>query len=137
MKRDINLIREILLYVEKSGQNMSIASLPGELSADPAAVEYAIELLKDGDTLVFNEHEYVRGLPLGTEIVSLSPDGREFMYHIRDEKTWNRVLDVLRDNAGHLSVSMLRALALSYRTRTRQEDGSWQRQEDGSYVWGS
>jgi hypothetical protein len=118
MKRDKNLIREILLAVEAS-----------ELGWAPGPEEYQIEGYTDEQ---INYHALLivdAGLAIGGDISEMpSPaqgyisrltwDGHEFLDVARDDSIWNQAQSIAKAKVGSVTMDMLKEILAELMKKT-------------------
>lgn len=107
MKRDLDLIRKILLHVEEH-DNLDFA-----IDAyDEKAIGYHVRLLNQAGLL----HAVAQTTLDGNIILqnsghtALSWEGHEFLDAARDEGRWKEARAIVKDKAGTVTVSVLSAL---------------------------
>lgn len=110
MKKDIELIRKILIAIENdNGDPLEWIDLKIE-GYNEATISYHIELLYqkgyiDAENLSsFGQYLWVAK--------SLTMDGHEFLDSIRNETVWNKVLNVIREKGGDITIEALKQLVL-------------------------
>ena len=112
MKRDMDLVREILMAVEDSGTPLPVADL---VSQDHGIYEvvYHVNLLDshgliDGpsEIQVLDEGNLVRG-----KIDGLTWDGHDYLDAIRDKKVWAKTKQVIKETIGSTTLSVIKQVA--------------------------
>lgn len=109
MKRDPELIRNILLDVESSPPGQPINGFTYEDKEQPEILEHVV-LLVDAE---FIEGEVVLGAsgqPHGCYIKRLTWKGHEFLDSARDEEVWRKVLTQVRERTVSVSLEVLQSL---------------------------
>lgn len=104
MKRDLNLIRQLVLDLEKDVGGLSMAGLddyPQDL------VGYHRYLLVDAGLAVGKNVTGMSDSHPQFMVTHLTWAGHEFADAIRDDATWNRARKEVKDKAGSVSVSVL------------------------------
>jgi Hypothetical protein (DUF2513) len=112
MKRDIELIRQILLRIEETDD---VQSLFGENNVHQKVVEYHLLLLCEADLIAGVAVVECDGGELVTQIVSkprLTWKGHEFLDTARDEATWNQARERVGKSVGTVAMSVLSALLI-------------------------
>lgn len=97
MKRDLDLIRQIMLALEEKmeyGKNFQSAQLievmqDKTLSAEKLA--YHIGLLVESDFIRAKEYKYLSGEPTDYLINTITSQGQDFVDTIRQDTTWNKI----------------------------------------------
>ena len=86
MKRDMNLIREILLFAEKMESDWSPERFGSNANWTIVQIKYHIGLCEDRGLLrvnyPFTDRSHIEGLTW---------EGHEFLAKIRDDKTWHTI----------------------------------------------
>ena len=107
MKRDMDLIREILLQVEEApadGHGVSL-KLP---EYDPKVVNYHVRLLAEADLIkarTTDHTTYTSYRPL-----RLTWTGHEFLDAARNERLWSKVKDLLKCKVGPVPLEVLQTV---------------------------
>ena len=106
MKRDMDLVRLILLEVEQhaDGRSQLQLDIPGY---PPEIVTYHIRLL--------NEAELIRAV-LALSIahpIDLTWKGHEFLNNVRSDTIWMKVKDLVGDKLGTVSLAVVQEVATS------------------------
>ena len=97
MKRDLDLIREIMLVLEDKmeyGKNFKSTQLieviqDKTLSAEKLA--YHVGLLVENDFIKAKEYKYQSGEPTDYLINTITSQGQDFIDTIRQDTTWNKI----------------------------------------------
>ncbi len=114
MKRDIDLIRKLLIYLEEKTDDKIIMKL--ELNGySESEVMYHFILMDQAD-LIRCEREIssstsdrvIRVYPF-----SLTWQGHELLEASRNETTWNKAKSIIISKSGSLSIDVLKALLIS------------------------
>ncbi|WP_069130672.1 DUF2513 domain-containing protein [Rhodohalobacter halophilus] len=108
MKRDINLIKEILIEIEESGAPKE--SLDVEIQGrSPEIVSYHIMLMKQAGLV---EAEDVSGSnSFGWIPISLTWQGHEFLDAIRNDTVWEKLKAKLKEQGGNIPFHVVKELA--------------------------
>ena len=107
MKRNMDLIREILLHVEEHG------SLEDFDDGDSAEFKYHVRLLAEADLLKIIVHTEMGGEIILQEIGGgsfLTCKGHDFVDAARDEGRWNEAKAVVKEKAGSISFTVFTQL---------------------------
>ena len=97
MKRDLDLIREIMLVLEDKmeyGKNFQSTHLIEFMQDKTLSVEklaYHLGLLVESDFLKAKEYKYLRGEPTDYLINTITSQGQDFIDTIRQDTTWNKI----------------------------------------------
>jgi hypothetical protein len=114
MKRDIELVRKLLIYLEEKPNDKIIMKL--ELNGhDKNEVMYHF-ILMDQAGLIRCEREVssttsdrvIKVYPL-----SLTWQGHEFLEASRNEKTWSKAKALIKSKSGGIAFDVLKALLIS------------------------
>src|SRR5262245_2726023 len=103
MKRDMQLVREILLAVEADtdlNKDFKPAGYPAE------AVAYHVRLLIQAK-LITSPMETMKSLPFITK-PELTWEGHDFLDAARNDTTWNKVIGAIREKAASVPFDVLR-----------------------------
>jgi len=114
MKRNLDLVRKILIYLEKKQDEKMMKSLELE-GYESKEIMYHL-ILMDQAGLLRCEREVSSSTPDRAICVypfSLSWQGHEFLEASRNESTWNKAKRIVIDKTGGLSVDVLKALLIS------------------------
>ena len=115
MKRDMDLIREILLWIEENipwGEQHEVAIE----KRDPGAVGFHVVLLREAGLIVAHETS-PSTVPLPEhaaelKVTRLTWDGCEFLDAARDEKTWSRAKAEVSEKSGGLSFEIMKSVLI-------------------------
>lgn len=118
MKRDMDLIREIMLAFENSSESRLRQNSIVIENYSPSVVNFHIELLKDAgfiNHLVIQPEARDGTLALSRidKGMRLTNNGYEFLESIRDRDIWAKVKDGA-GNVGNASLEMIWGLAKAY-----------------------
>lgn len=115
MKRNDDLIRDLLLAIEEAPAGKTVAGrdLHRPDHADADVIEH-LKLLDDAGFLdvEFRRHLGDHGPQLGnTEVCRLTWDGHEFIATIRSDTVWNKTKERVADVGGSVSLTTLSEVA--------------------------
>jgi hypothetical protein len=126
MKRDMDLIRKLLLDIETREDRPDPHSIQIE-GFDQDAILHHIILLKDAGLLLgpppVEYLESMMGPSLGSATSSpaldhtffcLSWAGHEFLDEARDDTTWNRAKTIVKEKSGGLSFELLKTVLVEW-----------------------
>jgi len=106
MKRDWDLIREILTKVEECNPNVKGVQ-PSDFSIDAhTAVAYHVKLLIDAGLV---EGEMTPSMHFDVE--SLTWEGHEFLDSIRDDTVWEKTKTIFADKGISMSIDLVKGVA--------------------------
>ncbi|MCI0335186.1 MAG: DUF2513 domain-containing protein [Planctomycetes bacterium] len=117
MKRDMELIRQILLRIEET-ENVQL--LLDENYERREFIEYHLLLLREAGLIAGVVVVECDGGELVTQIVSkprLTWSGHEFLDVARDETTWNQAKERVGNSIGTVAMSVLSALLIEISKR--------------------
>lgn len=106
MKRDMDLIRKILLTVEEYDENSTEIPLLQIDGEDGMAVYYHAKLLIDAG---FIEGTIVSGP--GVYVTAMTWSGHDFLDTVRSETVWDKTKGLVKEKTGSVSLDVLKALA--------------------------
>jgi hypothetical protein len=109
MKRDMDLIREILLAVEASPDQMT-ASLPDFEGYTDSEINYHLVLLHEAGLIIALIHE--SDDQYFAEPVRLTWEGHEFLEAIKDKSKWNETKKIVLEKSGGLVYEVIRFFAV-------------------------
>ena len=111
MKRELELIRLILLEIEKQpyDQGPIEAEIPGYTSAQ---ISYHVLLLKDAGLIEAIDFSTFAGSDW--KPTRLTWQGHEFLDASRDEGRWQKALSIMKEKAGGIAFDVLKELLLQY-----------------------
>lgn len=114
LKRDLNLIRNMLLRIEKlnsTKQKITIESFL-DLCADPALISLHIELLIDSNYIETSEPIYC-GVIKDFLIYRITSDGYDYLDSIRENSIWERTENMLFKVGGSAALDVVKSVAVS------------------------
>lgn len=112
MKRDMNLIREILLYVESTDETQLSGCALRIAGHDDQVVGRHVQLLAEAGLLHANVLETDQG-PVLAQVSRLSWAGHEFLDAARNEGVWSKTLAFLKHEGVTVPVEVLKTLLIS------------------------
>ncbi|WP_438316108.1 DUF2513 domain-containing protein [Sporosarcina sp. FA9] len=107
MKRDMELIRQLLFLVESQVDKKELR-LPSSIDRNQAV--YHLELLEQAG-YAKNNIKYADDIPMWI-YSSITWGGHEFLDTIRNETVWAKVKEVVKENGGSVSMEVLKTLAI-------------------------
>jgi hypothetical protein len=106
MKRDVDLIRQLLFDIERQGAECAIDALRnGPAQEIDERLRYHLRLLIDAGLA-----KEIERTSAGQLCVRLTNTGHEFLDLCRDEARWREAKWIVQDESGGLSLSVLRAV---------------------------
>lgn len=111
MKRDMELIRKIILEVEKAQDNQIDLKIEHYSEQE---IGYHVYLLIQGGLVEGIEFPktFESRLPTATP-TSLTWDGHEWADAMRNESTWNKAMEIVKKNGGQITNGLLIQLLVS------------------------
>ena len=119
MKRDLDLIREIMLVLEDKmeyGKNFKSTQLIGIMQDKIFSAEklaYHVGLLVENDFIKAKEYKYQSGEPTDYLINTITSQGQDFIDTIRQDTTWNKIKEKV-SNIGGYSLSLFIDIGKEY-----------------------
>lgn len=107
MKRDMDLIRAILLMVEAGEIQGTSVAVEG---CDPHMVAEHIELLLDAGLILGKVTHFLGDEPPAALVRRLTWSGHEFLAAARNETVWSRTKVFVKEKGGDIPFSVLQAL---------------------------
>jgi hypothetical protein len=94
MKRDWDMIRDILMAVEELQPNalLTLDSFPADKHSE---VSYHLEILEEGGLLRGKIHKTPGGSPHTFHLIRLTWAGHDFLESIRSDSMWKEIKDFL------------------------------------------
>lgn len=119
MKRDLDLIRKIMLTLEDKmeyGKNFKSATLFEIMREESLTIEklsYHVGLLVEGGLIKAKEYKYQSGEPTDYLINTITSQGHDFIDTIRQNTTWNQIKEKAHEIGG-FSISLLIDIGKEY-----------------------
>ena len=111
MQRDMDLVRKLLLQVEKTDSTDGIPDVDGY---ETLTVAHHIWLLIDAGLIHGTKIDYGSGhLPQGN-YTCITWAGHDFLNAARNETTWRKAMVAVKQNAGTVTFQVLKLLLESY-----------------------
>jgi len=108
MKRNFDLVREILLAAEAQDFNRTQPIAPSGYSNDE--IKYHIKIMVDG-CLLQMEHPVID--PTAPVVDGLTWEGHEFLDSIREKSTWATVKNTLKEKSLGLSYEAIKSVVVT------------------------
>ena len=112
MKRDMDLIRDILKLMEASEDPMGAGEITIE-GQDPGLVNYHVGLLADANFIEAINVPSVSG-PTVWYPEHIKWEGHEFLAATSDDSIWDKVKGTVKEKGGALPIPILTQLAVGY-----------------------
>lgn len=107
MKRDMDLIREILLELESSPQTAMDTVVIDK--RPPSEIGYHLELLADAGLIKAGTFQVIGAVRQFYDI-QLTWEGHEFLEAARDNTRWNQAKKLIKEKGGSLTFDILQGL---------------------------
>jgi DNA-binding transcriptional ArsR family regulator len=109
MKRDMELVRQVLLQTEKS------VSVRGEIDLNiegysPEEIYYHVKILSDAGLLEANDLTTYDGFEWRPK--NLTWKGHEFLDAARNETVWKKTTEIVKDKGGSIPFEVLKDLLI-------------------------
>jgi hypothetical protein len=110
MKRDMDLVREILLAVEGSDDIVNIEQFVNEeRSLD--FVGYHVKMMEDAGLVYASVQDADDGVYCGM-ITNLTWEGQDYLASIKDDGVWTKTRKVIKETVGSTTLSLTKSIAL-------------------------
>ena len=109
MKRDMELIRKILFFLESRTFLKAELDLPIE-GYKRDDIRYHILLLAQAGLIDFEPEKTKSGRIIRPHVLGLNWAGHEFLDSVRSEKVWKKLLKFAKDKGGSLPFDLLKTL---------------------------
>ena len=119
MKRDLDLIREIMLVLEdkmeydKNFQSAHLIEVIQDKTLSAEKLAYHVGLLVENDFIKAKEYKYQSGEPTDYLINTITSQGQDFIDTIRQDTTWNKIKEKT-SNIGGFTLSLLVDIGKEY-----------------------
>lgn len=108
MKRDMDLVRELLLLIEAQEDDSQELKFP--TSIDEKVAKYHLKLLEQAGYIKVSR--FAVGDNMTCLFSSLTWDGQEFLAAIKNDTVWNRVKQSVKEKGGSVPFEVLKSLAI-------------------------
>jgi len=107
VKRDLDLVRCILISVEKSDGPIGDAML-AKCCEDISRLAFHVELMQAHGLLTASVKRDACGDPLSLEVGGLTWEGYDYLDAIRSPQVWNKAKDAISKAVGDTSLSIVK-----------------------------
>jgi len=111
MKRDMNLIRELLLQLEESQGEIKVSNLQVAGYSDKEIAYNAYIMIEgglaQGSTFTLMED----GRPVAVTLTNLTSAGHDFSDSIKNDTVWNNTLNYLKEKGGNIPFTLIPPIA--------------------------
>lgn len=116
MKRDMDLVRLILLETERASTSFEIEKLVCDLY-DMQVIAYHVEMLTAHGLLDAKINRAWGRDAVGGTIYALTWDGCDFLDAIREDKVWCKTKQVVKDTVGSTTLGVIKQTAITVATK--------------------
>jgi hypothetical protein len=109
MKRDLNLVRMILLDIESSPPGQPIAGFNYDGRSDAEVLEH-VQLLLDANFIDGSIAEGNVGQPVGCVVMRMTWAGQEFLANAKNDTIWKKVLAQAEEKGMSASLVVINGL---------------------------
>ncbi|MRB42533.1 DUF2513 domain-containing protein [Bacillus cereus] len=112
MKRDMELVRKLLVLIEEQDDNSKELNIPSEI--DRKVAVYHLNLLEQAG---FTENKifYADNAPMWIHS-TLTWDGHEFLDAIKNDTVWKKLKQTIAEKGGNIPFEIMKALAIKTAT---------------------
>ncbi|WP_226797955.1 DUF2513 domain-containing protein [Cupriavidus necator] len=114
MKRDWDLVREILTRLEGLNPNHEGLSSNQFDGYDPATVAYHFQMLNEAGLIIARTIGSMSERYAGAFALRLTWDGQEFLSKIRSDTVWSKVKKMITDKGIALGFDVIKVAATHY-----------------------
>ena len=116
MKRDLDLVRLILLEVEKSDEPVHAEKLTCDAFTF-SMIAYHVELMRAHGLLDASISKDWNGKPVYCCIEALTWDGCDYLDAIRNENVWEKTKKVIKETVGSTTLALIKDVAVIVATQ--------------------
>ena len=120
MKRDIELIRKILFFLEMRSDHKAELDLPIE-GYDTTTLRYHALLLAQAGLVDFEPEKTKTGIIIRAHVLGLNWAGHEFLDAVRSDKVWKKLVKYAKEKGGSLPFDLLKALGTELLKRSLEQ----------------
>lgn len=111
MKRDWDIIREILIATENLEPNKTLTL--GEFDTEKAfSISYHVELLDEAGIINASLSQEFCGGSTQFHVYRLTWEGHEFLDSIKSNSTWDKTKSLISEKGGAMSFDLIKGAAL-------------------------
>jgi hypothetical protein len=111
MKRDMDLVRQIMLAIEDQYIDTNIRGLKID-KYNLKTVGYHCKLLYDAGLIDYYYGVYADNELLDFLTGSLTWEGHEFLEAAKDDSRWKRAMEVVKEKGGNITIDILKQLLI-------------------------
>ncbi len=112
MKRDLELIRQLMLAIELKDTRFSAQSIEID-GYNSSQINYHLQLLIEAKLAIGEVRNYLGSDQPTICIEKLSWEGCNFLDDARNESVWQKTMEIVKDKGGSVSVGVLTQLLTS------------------------
>lgn len=110
MKRDLDLVKRLLLLIEEKDSDSIELKIPPDI--DRGVAVYHLKIMEQAG-FTKNDIKYADDKPLWI-FSSLTWGGHEFLDAIRNDKVWTKVKNVVAEKGGSIPFEILKSMAIDF-----------------------
>ncbi len=111
MKRDIDLVRSILIYVENAADEVDADEMATERWPIEAVAYHVRLMAHHGLVDVSRDARDMNGNTIELTVAGITWDGQDYLDSIREPKVWGRVKKALAGTVGSTTLDVVRQTA--------------------------
>lgn len=116
MKRDLDLVRSILVYVEKAERDVDAESLVTD-RWPLETVSYHVRLMAHHGLLDLSQDVLdMNGETVALSVSGLTWDGQDYLEAVRDNRVWNRTKKAVSEAVGSTTFEVVKQAAVMVAT---------------------
>lgn len=115
MKRDMDLVREILLEIEKSYVSTAIRDLHID-GYDMETIAYHCKILHEVGFISDYKAQYADNKLYSFGVGSLTWEGNDYLNKVRDNTVWQKTKDVIKDKGLPLVFDTIKTISTAFIT---------------------
>ena len=111
MKRDIDLVRSILIYVENAADEVDAREMATERWPIETVAYHVRLMAHHGLVDVSRDARGMNGNTIELTVAGITWDGQDYLDSIREPKVWGRVKEALAGTVGSTTLDVVRQTA--------------------------
>lgn len=108
MRRDLDLVRSILIYVENADSEVDASSMATERWSIELVAYHVRLIAHHGLIDVSHDIRDMNSSTIELTVAGITWDGRDYLDSIREPKVWERVKKILADTVGSTTLDVVR-----------------------------
>ena len=108
MKRDLDLVRSILIYVENAGSEVDADDMATERWPIETVAYHVRLMAHHGLVDVSQDFRDMNGDTIELAVAGITWDGQDYLDSIREPKVWGRVKKTLASTVGSTTLDVVR-----------------------------